>query len=473
MTVAEATQAEFDPQKAWKAVKQNRSAGQLDAALALAETLAARVPSEFRYQLSAAELLGMLGRLQDAEPYLDRARQVGTDDDKALEVLERLRIQFLQLKGRTDEAIAAQQGLADRFPGDFRFQYNTAEMLVGAAKAEAAGAYLERARAAGAPDEKGAELLGRLDLRRRMRMLLDEGRPDEVIRLYHQAVREDASLMRKIEDWLPIVNGAGQALFQANEETVGAKALSIIAEVRERGIAIRHFDDIVGEPGLFAAMQQVVRETNDWTVPGKPHFFKAIREEAAAPDHPIMRAGLHPRLLEVANGFYALYTRLVSANIVLTKTDAAAERIRRGSEGWHRDPEDTPMFKAFIYLNDVLEVAHGPFQYIGDSRPGRKYEYLMPHLGRGVYDPAYKTKPDWEQTDRAVDPDDVVTVLGRAGTMFFCDTSAFHRGGYCLSQDRYMAAYVYQRPGSQFPSYVKAAAPAGAPVAVQKALEAL
>jgi len=36
-----------------------------------------------------------------------------------------------------------------------------------------------------------------------------------------------------------------------------------------------------------------------------------------------------------------------------------------------------------------------------------------------------------------------------------------------------MAAYVYQRPGSQFPSYVKAVPPAAAPTAVKLALEDL
>ena len=376
-------------------------------------------------------------------------------------------------EGRTLEALELVQELSCRFPSDFRFQLAAAELLVQGGRHDEAGPHLERARKIGAPDVKASEVLERLDLRRRMQVLLAEGRPGEVIALYHRAVRENPSLMRKIEDWLPIVNGAGQALFQANGERVGAKALSIVSEVWERGIAIRHFDDIVGEPELLRELLTVVRTTSDWTVPGKPHFFKAIREDEAQADHPILRAGLHPRILEVANGFYALYSRLVSANIVLTKTDASGERIRRGSEGWHRDPEDTPMFKAFIYLNDVTEVGHGPFQYIADSRPGRKYEYLMPKLGRGVYDPTYKTKPDWEQADRDVDPKDITTVFGRAGAMFFCDTSGFHRGGYCLTQDRHMAAYVYQRPGSQFPSYVKAEAPTDASMAVKKALEEL
>ncbi len=170
------------------------------------------------------------------------------------------------------------------------------------------------------------------------------------------------------------------------------------------------------------------------------------------------------------NGFYGLHARLVSANIVQTRIDAAPQRNRRGSEGWHRDPEDSLVLKAFIYLNDVLEIGHGPFQYIPASRPGGRYEPLLPRFGRGVYDKTYKTRPDWDQVEREVDPEDVVTVLGKAGTVFFCNTSGFHRGGYCLTQDRYMCAYVYQRPGSQYPSYTRPDLDVGdAPLAVRLA----
>ncbi|HEX4098131.1 MAG TPA: hypothetical protein VHX64_15510, partial [Caulobacteraceae bacterium] len=250
-------------------------------------------------------------------------------------------------------------------------------------------------------------------------------------------------------------------------------AQAIIREVHERGICKLGFDEAIGDPALFAELQEVVRATQDWTVPGKPHFFKAVPEDAVEADHAILRGALHPRILEVVNGFYGLHARLVSANIVQTRTDPAPERKRRSSEGWHRDPEDTPMLKCFFYLNDVLELGHGPFQYIPSSRPGGQYERLLTRFGRGVYDKSYKTRPDWDQVEREVAPEDVVTMLGKAGTLFFCNTSGFHRGGFCTSQDRYMCANVYQRPGSQFPSYMKPDLDVGdAPLAVRMAVRA-
>jgi len=243
-----------------------------------------------------------------------------------------------------------------------------------------------------------------------------------------------------------------------------------VDEVRARGIAFRHWDDLIGDPALFAELLEVVRTTEDWTVPGKPHFFKTAIEEEQTMADPMIRTALHPSLLGAANAFYGLYSRLVSANIVQTRIDASDDRNRRGSEGWHRDPEDRPMFKAFIYLNDVTEVGHGPFQYVPDSRPGGKYEPLMPRFGRGVYDMTYKTRPDPERADAEIDPADIVTAFGRAGTIFFCDTSGFHRGGYCTTQDRYMVPCVYQRPASQYPSKLRLEAPQGASEAVRRAV---
>src|SRR5262249_53187187 len=143
-------------------------------------------------------------------------------------------------------------------------------------------------------------------------------------------------------------NAAGRAIWRRNDERPSPWAQEIIREVHERGIALTCFEDVIGDPALLAELQEVVRETTDWTVPGKPHFFKAVREDEGTGDHPILRAALHPRILEVVNGFYGLYARLVSANIVETRTDASPERKRRSSEGWHRDPEDTPVLKCFI-----------------------------------------------------------------------------------------------------------------------------
>ena len=405
-----------DASALWAEVKRLRRERQIPATLPILERLCAEQPAELRYMVGLAEALAASGRTSEAIAWLERARQLDPQDPRPAEVLAKLSGQ---------SAVAAPPS----------------------PEIEAAQAELNRT-------------LGALEAR---------GEPEAVIAAYHAAVRDQPAVVADIEAWAPRINAAGRALYRRNDERPSPWAQEAIREVHERGIALRPYEEVFGDSDLLAELQAVVRTTTDWTVPGKPHFFKAIEEGEAQASHPVMRAGLHPRILEVANGFYGLYARLVSANIVQTRTDASPERLRRSSEGWHRDPEDAPMFKAFVYLNDVLELGHGPFQYIPWSRPGGRHEPLLPRFGRGLYDKSYKLRPDWSQVEAAVPEEDRVTVLGKAGTVFFCNTSGLHRGGFCTSQDRYMGAYVYQRPGSQFPSYVKTEVDPAAPVAVRMA----
>ncbi|HEY5411701.1 MAG TPA: tetratricopeptide repeat protein [Caulobacteraceae bacterium] len=410
---AETTKAEL-----WAEVKRLRRERDLVATLPLLERLCADHPAETRFIVCMAEALIDAGRIDDGRALLERARSLDPADPRPGELLRKIDGQ--------------------------------------AAAAAPVSAELQASRAA---------------LKQELEALASGGGHEAVIATYHAAARTQPELVGDIENWAPMVNASGRALYQANDERPTPWTQAVIGEVHERGIAIRPFEEVFADTALLAPLQAVARTTQDWTVPGKPHFFKAIREDEAESGHPVMRAALHPRLLEVVCEFYGLYPRLASANIVQTRTDASAARQRRSSEGWHRDPEDTPMLKAFIYLNDVLEIGHGPFQYIPASRPGGLHEPLLPRFGRGLYDKSYKLRPDWSRVDGEVMAEDVVTVLGKAGTVFFCNTSGLHRGGFCTNQDRYMCAYVYQRPGSQFPTYVKTDIDAEtAPVAIRMAV---
>ena len=410
------TSPSTDPADRWAEVKRLRRERDMPATIPILEQLCADRPDDLRFLTSLAEAYVGIGREPEARTWLDRARRLDPEDSRVAELT---------------------------------------------AKADAKWPSAESLAALEAP---------RAELRRTLESLESRGEHEALISAYQAAVRERPELVADIEAWAPQVNAAGRAIWRRNDERPSPWAQEVIREVHERGIAMVGYDDVIGDPALLSDLREVVRTTEDWAVPGKPHFFKAAPEEALDAAHPIVRAALHPNILEVVNGFYGLYARLVSANIVHTRTDASPDRKRRSSEGWHRDPEDTPMLKCFIYLNDVLEIGHGPFQYIPWSRPGGKYEHLLPRFGRGVYDRTYKTRPDWDEVEREVAAEDIVTMLGKAGTMFFCNTSGFHRGGYCISQDRYMCAYVYQRPGSQFPSYMKPDLEVGeAPLAVRMA----
>ena len=116
------------------------------------------------------------------------------------------------------------------------------------------------------------------------------------------------------------------------------------------------------------------------------------------------------------------------------------------SQRWHRDPEDDHIVKMFIYFSDVDEEA-GPFEYVRDSAAGGKYGDVFP-WGQG------HRYPSAEELEAAVDPDDRLTMTGPAGTVIFCDTAGFHRGGFARTKPRILIDLhlpARERPQGQAP----------------------
>ena len=108
------------------------------------------------------------------------------------------------------------------------------------------------------------------------------------------------------------------------------------------------------------------------------------------------------------------------------------------SQSWHRDPEEKRTLKIFIYLNEVT-IDKGPFVYIKSSHPSGKgvFARVAPQkLPDGSY-------PEASLISSLVKDKDLVTALGPAGTVIFCDTAGLHRGGLLFSGERIMATGFY------------------------------
>lgn len=143
------------------------------------------------------------------------------------------------------------------------------------------------------------------------------------------------------------------------------------------------------------------------------------------------------RILDVVNSYLALYAKLIYIDQWYTPpTGPVAERV--ASQRWHRDFTDRHLVKVFIYLSDVDEGS-GPFQYVLESAAGR-YSRLWPWRPLGLM------YPPLEQFVRTVPPSAIATVTGRAGTVIFCDTTGFHRGGFATERSRMMAVFNYASP---------------------------
>jgi hypothetical protein len=137
------------------------------------------------------------------------------------------------------------------------------------------------------------------------------------------------------------------------------------------------------------------------------------------PDDPWLALALDPKLLDLANSYLGLWSKLEYVDLWYTKP-AAEDAERRASQKWHRDYNDRHLLKVFVYQLAGL----WPWRPLGDTYP-----------------------PQDELADRLRDRE-VKTFTGPKGTMIFCNTSGFHRGGFATGKPRVLATFTYESPAS-------------------------
>jgi Phytanoyl-CoA dioxygenase (PhyH) len=155
-------------------------------------------------------------------------------------------------------------------------------------------------------------------------------------------------------------------------------------------------------------------------------------------DDPWLRLGTHPRLLDLANAYLQMWSKLEYVDVWYTP--AAGSDERRASQRWHRDFNDRHLLKAFLYLVDVDEEA-GPLEYVPRSAPGGELEAHWPWRPLGDNYPP-------EDELAAQIGDRVVTFTAPKGTVILCNTSGFHRGGFASGKPRALATLTWDSPAS-------------------------
>jgi hypothetical protein len=159
-------------------------------------------------------------------------------------------------------------------------------------------------------------------------------------------------------------------------------------------------------------------------------------------DDPWLRLGLSDQMLDVVNSYFGLWSKLTYVDLWYTPpAEPGVERV--SSQRWHRDYNDERLVKVFVYLTDVDEDT-GPLEFVLGSTPGGEYGDVWPW--RPVSNDLY---PPQEEFDQRIPESAHVTLTGPEGSMIFCNTSGFHRGGYATGdRARVMAVYNYSSPAS-------------------------
>ena len=160
------------------------------------------------------------------------------------------------------------------------------------------------------------------------------------------------------------------------------------------------------------------------------------------PDNLWLRLGISDRVLDVVNSYFGMWSKLTYVDLWYTPP-APPGVTRVSSQRWHRDYNDAHLVKIFIYLDDVDENT-GPLDYVPASTPGGQYSKEWPW--RPVSNDLYPPQDEFEER---IPKSVQVALTGPAGSMAFCNTSGFHRGGYVTgSKPRVMAVYNYSSPAS-------------------------
>ena len=156
-------------------------------------------------------------------------------------------------------------------------------------------------------------------------------------------------------------------------------------------------------------------------------------------DNPWLRLGLHPHLLDIANTYLGMWAKLEYVDVWYTPPIKQAASAR-SSQRWHRDFNDRHLLKAFLYLVDVDEDT-GPFEYVPRTAPGNELDHLWPWRPLGDNYP-----PDDQFAAKIADH--AVSFTAPKGTLIFCNTCGFHRGGFATGKPRVLATVTWSSPAS-------------------------
>lgn len=229
---------------------------------------------------------------------------------------------------------------------------------------------------------------------------------------------------------------------------------SILADVKEHGFAVRSFQELMPDAEQWRAIEaqrdRFVASTEADLTEGGEHlrvrpgkeFVVRLQSYGVELGHtdPWFEVVASKRLLDLANAYLQMWSKLEYVDVWYSVPQpATAERI--SSQRWHRDYNDKHLLKVFLYLVDVDEQM-GPFQYVAGSQPGG------PYADAWGWQPLGQHYPTEEELEDRVPASAVQTFTGPAGTLLFCNTAGFHRGGFSTTKPRVLATATYSSPAS-------------------------
>jgi hypothetical protein len=232
---------------------------------------------------------------------------------------------------------------------------------------------------------------------------------------------------------------------------------NVVADLNRDGIAIVSAEKLLGSESCLNELMETVAQqeqeqaavlaeartqVNDLESNSEKTFVVELlgSRPLLNPNNVFARFALEKNILQVANAYFEMYTRLRYYNIWHTFTTQAEARQ---SQLWHRDREDHHILKVFVYFSDVDEGT-GPLTYAAGSHPKGNLKRDPECFLEGVV----KRSTD-EQMAAVVPKEKWIKATGPKGTIVFADTRGYHKGGLARESERIMYVCMFTSPASQ------------------------
>ena len=254
-------------------------------------------------------------------------------------------------------------------------------------------------------------------------------------------------------------NAGAREAFQRNRPTLTPTQERLVRRLGSHGIASAGIRDLLGADAWWTtlsaaadrwlASDDVLAREREWLGQrareiagaakrklGKGYLIRMFgRDAPMAWDSPWLRFAVEPAVLDVANAYLALFSKIIYVDVWNT-VPLTHDGPDVASQRWHRDPEDRRLLKVFLYLRDVPSGA-GPLQYVPRSRPGEQYGDFWPQQS-----PAGSVPPEGA-VEAGIPEGDREVCAYPAGTLVFVDTVGLHRGGRADEERRVVATWTY------------------------------
>jgi hypothetical protein len=254
-------------------------------------------------------------------------------------------------------------------------------------------------------------------------------------------------------------NPPSRRLFRAHLPELTAVQRRVLQDLSSSGVALVRYDELGIHPESWARLQELVEafamsakveeairrfpeEFKRRELTGDDYMVKLYPDSdhtRLAADHPLLQVGLSAPVLSVINSYLGLWAKLIYTDVWHTFPIDMGKRI--GSQRWHRDPEDSSLVKVYIHFSEVDETA-GPLEYILGSAERGPYGHIR------AWKPRTPRYPPPDEIERLLPAVERVRCVGGPGTVVFCDTGGFHRGGVATQRPRIAATWTFVRPAS-------------------------